>query len=124
MTQAKWPEKLPHHDRFDYEPITRRRDYAWPNGARLAVYLGFNLEHFAFGDGLGARIGPASPEPDVLNHGWREYGNRVGAWPDGTAFEGNRYVDRYVVRHGKICEMDVWNDSAEWLLIRAGLVQP
>jgi len=80
VTQAKWPEKLPHHDRFDYEPITRRRDYAWPNGARLAVYLGFNLEHFAFGDGLGARIGPASPEPDVLNHGWREYGNRVGAW--------------------------------------------
>jgi allantoinase len=80
MTQAKWPEKLPHHDRFDYEPITRRRDYAWPNGAKLGVYLGFNLEHFAFGDGLGARIGPASPEPDVLNHGWREYGNRVGAW--------------------------------------------
>jgi hypothetical protein len=52
----------------------------WPNGARLAVYIGFNVEHFAFGDGLGACIGPASPQPDVLNHGWREYGNRVGAW--------------------------------------------
>jgi len=51
-------------------------------------------------------------------------GTLYGAWPDGTAFEGNRYVDRYVVRHGKICEMDVWNDSAEWLLIQAGLVQP
>lgn len=77
---ARWPERLPHHERFDYAPITQRPDHAWPNGARLAVYLGFNLEHFAFGDGLGARIGPASPEPDVLNHGWREYGNRVGAW--------------------------------------------
>ena len=77
---ARWPDLLPHHDRFDYRPITQRPDYRWPNGARLAVYLGFNLEHFAFGDGLGARIGPASPEPDVLNHGWREYGNRVGAW--------------------------------------------
>jgi hypothetical protein len=44
------------------------------------VYLGFNLEHFAFGDGLGADLGPASPHPDVLNHSWREYGNRVGAW--------------------------------------------
>ena len=31
------------------------------------------------------------------------------------------YVDRYVVRNGLIAEMDVWNDSAEWLLIRAGL---
>ena len=71
---------LPTHGRFDYSPITRRPDYTWPNGARLAVYLGFNLEHFAFGSGLGARIGPASPEPDVLNYSWREYGNRVGAW--------------------------------------------
>jgi hypothetical protein len=48
-------------------------------------------------------------------------GTLHGAWPDGTAFEGNRYVDRYVVRHGKITRMDVWNDSAEWLLMRAGL---
>jgi hypothetical protein len=48
-------------------------------------------------------------------------GTLYGAWPDGTAFEGNRYVDRYVVRHGLIVQMDVWNDSAEWLLVRAGL---
>jgi hypothetical protein len=42
----------------------------------------------------------------------------------GTPFEGNRYVDRYVVRRGKIVQMEVWNDSAEWLLVRAGLVKP
>ncbi len=48
-------------------------------------------------------------------------GTLYGAWPDGTAFEGNRYVDRYVVRGGLIAQMDVWNDSAEWLLMRAGL---
>ena len=48
-------------------------------------------------------------------------GTLYGAWPDGTPFEGNRYVDRYVVRNGLIAEMDVWNDSAEWLLVRAGL---
>lgn len=71
---------LPDHGRFDYRPITRREAYRWPSGSGLAVYLGFNLEHFAFGEGLGARIGPASPEPDVLNFSWREYGNRVGAW--------------------------------------------
>jgi peptidoglycan/xylan/chitin deacetylase (PgdA/CDA1 family) len=72
--------KIPHHGRFDYSPITRRPDYSWPNGARLAVYIGFNIEHFAFGEGLGANIGPASAHPDVLNYSWREYGNRVGAW--------------------------------------------
>jgi hypothetical protein len=49
-------------------------------------------------------------------------GTLYGEWPDGTPFEGNRYVDRYVVQGGLITHMDVWNDSAEWLLVRAGLV--
>ena len=71
---------LPDHGRFAYRPITRRPAYRWPGGAGLAVYLGFNVEHFAFGEGMGAAIGPASPQPDVLNYSWREYGNRVGAW--------------------------------------------
>lgn len=48
-------------------------------------------------------------------------GTLYGVWPDGTPFEGNRYVDRYVVKQGLITQMDVWNDSAEWLLVRAGL---
>jgi peptidoglycan/xylan/chitin deacetylase (PgdA/CDA1 family) len=83
MTSAstpRYPATLPDHGRFGYSPITRRPDYRWRGGAGLAVYLGFNVEHFAFGEGLGAAIGPASPQPDVLNHSWREYGNRVGAW--------------------------------------------
>ena len=71
---------LRHHQRFDYQGIHQRADYVWPGGSRLAVYLGFNIEHFAFAEGLGARLGPPSPEPDVLNYSWREYGNRVGAW--------------------------------------------
>jgi hypothetical protein len=48
-------------------------------------------------------------------------GTLYGQWPDGQDFEGNRYVDRYVVKNGLITQMDVWNDSAEWLLVRAGL---
>jgi hypothetical protein len=48
-------------------------------------------------------------------------GTLYGEWLDGTPFEGNRYVDRYVVQQGKIVQMDVWNDSAEWMLVRAGL---
>lgn len=43
-------------------------------------------------------------------------GTLYGVWPDGEAFEDNRYVDRYVLRDGLIVEMDVWNDSAERLL--------
>lgn len=71
---------LPDSGRFAYSAITRRAPFTWPEGRGLAVYLGFNLEHFAFGEGLGACIGPVSPQPDVLNYSWREYGNRVGAW--------------------------------------------
>ncbi|MFC3676018.1 nuclear transport factor 2 family protein [Ferrovibrio xuzhouensis] len=48
-------------------------------------------------------------------------GTLYGEWPDGTPFEGNRYVDRFVVRGGRIVRMDVWNDSAERLLTRNGL---
>ena len=77
---AAYSGLLPTHGRFDYQAIHQRAAYRWPNGAGLAVYLGFNIEHFAFGEGLGAAIGPASPQPDVLNYSWREYGNRVGAW--------------------------------------------
>lgn len=71
---------LPSHGRYDYSPITARKPFTWPNGARLAVYLGVNLEHFAFGEGLGAELAPGGPQPDVLNYAWRDYGNRVGAW--------------------------------------------
>ncbi|WP_227270126.1 polysaccharide deacetylase family protein [Roseobacter weihaiensis] len=68
------------HGRYDYSAITDRPDYQWPGGKRLAVYIGLNLEHFAFGEGLGAELAPGGPPPDILNYAWRDYGNRVGAW--------------------------------------------
>ena len=71
---------LAQHNRYDYAPITDRAAFAWPKGKGLAVYLGINLEHFAFGTGLGAELAPGGPQPDVLNYAWRDYGNRVGAW--------------------------------------------
>ena len=48
-------------------------------------------------------------------------GTLYGEWPDGTPFEGNRYVDRFVVQGGRIVKMDVWNDSAERILTRRGV---
>ncbi len=48
-------------------------------------------------------------------------GTLYGEWSDGAPFEGNRYVDRFVVRGGKIVQMDVWNDSAERLLTKNGI---
>lgn len=71
---------LPSHGRYPYTAITRRSDYCWPNSRRLAVYIGLNLEHFAFGEGLGAGLTPIGTQPDVLNYSWRDYGNRIGVW--------------------------------------------
>lgn len=71
---------LPTHGRYDYVPIVGRPDYRWSGDKRLAVYIALNLEHFAFGEGLGAELAPGGPQPDVLNYAWRDYGNRVGAW--------------------------------------------
>lgn len=65
----------------------------------------------------GPQAGAHDPEETVVY----SLGTLYGEWPDGTPFEGNRYVDRYVVRQGLITHMDVWNDSAEWLMVRAGL---
>ena len=48
-------------------------------------------------------------------------GTLYGEWPDGTPFEGNRYVDRFEVEDGRIVRMEVWNDSAERLLAINGL---
>ena len=72
--------RLRTHNRYDYVPLRGRADYTWPNGRRLAVYFALNLEHFSFGEGLGAELAPGGPQPDVLNYAWRDYGNRVGAW--------------------------------------------
>jgi allantoinase len=79
--------KLPTHDRYDYVPLRGRQDYSWPGNHRLAVYFALNLEHFSFGEGLGAELAPGGPQPDVLNFAWRDYGNRVGAWYMLDAFD-------------------------------------
>jgi hypothetical protein len=50
-------------------------------------------------------------------------GYLYGEWPDGTAFETNRYIDIFTVRDGLILESQVWNDSAEILLERHGLAE-
>ena len=79
--------KLRSHDRYTYSPLRGRPNYTWPDGKRLAVYFALNLEHFAYGEGLGAELSPGGPQPDILNFAWRDYGNRVGAWYMLDAFD-------------------------------------
>ncbi|MBV8534769.1 MAG: polysaccharide deacetylase family protein [Alphaproteobacteria bacterium] len=66
---------------YAYSPITQRPKVTWPNGARVAFYIGLNIEHFEV-DKPATSIfsGTASLVPDPLNFGWRDYGVRVGIW--------------------------------------------
>jgi peptidoglycan/xylan/chitin deacetylase (PgdA/CDA1 family) len=68
------------HGRYEYSAITERKDYSWPGGKRLAVHLSLNVEHFAFGEGLGNDYAAPHPLPNQRSYAWRDYGNRVGAW--------------------------------------------
>lgn len=57
---------------FPYEAIVDRPAFTWPNGARIAVWVIPNIEHF--------HLELFQPSPDVRNYSRRDYGNRVGIW--------------------------------------------
>ena len=40
-------------------------------------------------------------------------GTLSGEWPDGTAFDAIRFIDRFEIVGDKITKQDVWNDIAE-----------
>jgi peptidoglycan/xylan/chitin deacetylase (PgdA/CDA1 family) len=70
------------HDPVAYSPILHRPPLRWPNGARVALWVVPNIEHYEY---LPERINvrdpwPRSPHPDVLGYAQRDYGNRVGLW--------------------------------------------
>jgi allantoinase len=71
-------------DRFPYSPITRRPPIRWPNGARVAVWVGVNIEAHVHGKPAisNTSIFPLTRDlvPDPFNEGWRMYGTRVGIW--------------------------------------------
>ncbi len=69
-------------NRFDYSALPERPRWRWPNGARLALWVAPNIEHYEY---LPEKIRvrdpwPRLPHPDILGYGLRDYGNRVGVW--------------------------------------------
>ena len=69
------------HGRFDYSPIARRPLLKMPNGARVAVWITPNVEHYHWNKpAIALTQMTTSLKPDVLNYAWRDYGPRVGIW--------------------------------------------
>ena len=69
-------------NRITYRPITARPKIEWPGGARVALWVCPNFEHYEFLPNP-VRIRdpwPRMPHPDILGYGTKDYGNRVGVW--------------------------------------------
>ncbi|MDH3667824.1 MAG: polysaccharide deacetylase family protein [Paracoccaceae bacterium] len=69
-------------DRVPYVPITERPRLTWPGGARVAVWVVPNVEHYEYlpNQVRSRNPWPRMPHPDILGYGLRDYGNRVGLW--------------------------------------------
>ena len=70
---------------YAYTPITQRKGFKWPNGARVALWVIPNVEYFHLSDPMpgtnNERIAAAQAKiPNVRNWALRDYGNRVGIW--------------------------------------------
>ena len=60
------------HPFYDYSPMPKRPKIAWPNGARVAIHLVSNIEHWDLHDNNGRM--------DVRNNPRNDYGLRVAVW--------------------------------------------
>ncbi len=87
---------------YDYSAIVDRPILQWPDGKRVAFYVGLNLEHYQV-DKPSTSIfsGTAGLQPDPLNYGWRDYGLRVGIWRMIEA------LDKHGIRASAILNSDV-----------------
>lgn len=89
---------------YDYSPIVDRAPIRWPGGARVAFYVGLNVEHYQVDRPATSIFGGTTQlVPDPLNYGWRDYGPRVGIW------RTMRTLDRYGLRasvllNSAVCE--------------------
>lgn len=69
------------HGRFSYSAISKRPKYNLPNGARVAIWVIPNIEHFHYGKPSTSLTNFTTQfSPDILNYSWRDYGARVGTF--------------------------------------------
>lgn len=68
-------------DRYAYLPANDRPRLHWPGGARVAVWVAPNIEHYEYQPPPGpARSATPRPAPDLNWLTLRDYGNRAGVW--------------------------------------------
>ena len=104
-------------DRFDHCAAPDRPALRWPNGARVALWVAPNIEHYEY---LPEHIRvrdpwPRVPHPDLLGYGQRDWGNRVGVWRLMEVFD--RFGIRCTVSLS-MAVLDMYPDIAQAMLSR------
>src|SRR5882672_2479677 len=79
---------------YDYSPMPKRPKLAWPNGARVAVHIVPNIEHWDVHDDKG--------HMDVRNNPRNDYGLRVAVWRLFDAFS-ERKIQTTIALNASVC---------------------
>lgn len=88
--------------RYKYSPIITRKSFKLPNNARVAIWIGINVEYFdigkvEFGGATSFKVNP----PNVFDYSLRDYGNRIGFW------RILKMLNKYQIRASLILNSDV-----------------
>jgi peptidoglycan/xylan/chitin deacetylase (PgdA/CDA1 family) len=79
---------------YDYSPLPKRPRLTWPGGARVAVLVVPNVEHWDVHDDRG--------HMDVRNNHRNDYGLRVAIWRMFDAF-GERRIPATIALNASVC---------------------
>ena len=88
--------------RYEYSPIITRKPFQLPDKARVALWIGLNIEYFDIGGtDFGGAGSFAVPPPNVFDYAARDYGNRVGVW------RLMELLDRYGIKASVLLNSDL-----------------
>jgi len=94
--------------RYKYCPINLRKKLILPNNAKIAVWVGINIEYFdinlvEFGGIQSFKVEP----PNVFDYSVRDYGNRIGIW------RVSEILQKYGVKASVLLNSDVCDHYPE-----------
>lgn len=97
---------------FKYSPIIDRRQLEMPEGARVALWIGVNIEYFDPLEPIATLQGRRDNPPSPSGYGWYSYGLRVGI------FRVMDIMSRHGLRGSVLLNSDVCANYPE--IIREG----
>jgi peptidoglycan/xylan/chitin deacetylase (PgdA/CDA1 family) len=93
-------------ERYEDSLIFERKQFSWPKGKTLAVWIIPNVEAWTYDSPHGLATSPNTRNavPDVINYAWREYGIRVGLWRIADVLRAAR-IRATVALNSSVCDV-------------------